>query len=103
MPVIMTDDENLHRRSSDNGFPWWIKAITTIGVPSAIALFLVWFVTTQVRDNISNIRENLNLHAESSIKMMHASEYQDDKLYRLLQRICANSAKTNTERVECFR
>jgi len=96
-------DGNPKRRTTDSGYPWWLNAIYKVGVPSAIAIFLVWFMTTQVRDNLNSIKENLMLHSEVNIKSLQANEFHNDKLFKLLQRICANSAKTNTERVECFR
>jgi len=67
----------------------WGKLISFVGVPSAIALYLVWTVTSQVQADIRLIKEQVSAHV-----IMNSSAQQTNvQIYLLLQRICVNTAK----------
>ena len=92
----------------DNGFartvfslPQWVKAIAVIGVPGAIALYLVW-MGGQI---LPRVQQEIILNREESNKtqdMLREHLTQQSENYRLLMRICANTAKTPLERGQCF-
>ena len=82
---------------SDNG-PWWVQAIYKVGIPSAIAIFLIWALVTRIDVEILEIRENLRLHAVDSSYIIKNT----NNLQQILQRICVNTSETNEERSACF-
>lgn len=67
--------------------PWWIAAIYKLGVTSAIAAFLIWWLTSQVSANLASIQQRLDQHVTSTDIYLHA--------------ICVNTAKTEVERASC--
>jgi hypothetical protein len=66
---------------------WWIEAMLKLGVPAAIACFLVWFLATQLLANMSAIAHQLNDHVTST------------NIY--LRAVCLHTAKTQAERDDC--
>ncbi len=110
MSILLSEQEDNRRdRRREDNTPWWIGAIYKLGIPAAIALFLIWFVVATVIPNIQFIKENLVLHANSSSQVgqdlrdqnIRLSQ-QNERLMRVLQQICINSAKNNQERNGCF-
>jgi cytosine/uracil/thiamine/allantoin permease len=71
-----------------NGMPLWMKFISLIGVPSSIALYLIWFLTITVLGAISDHNDD------------HAEEMR--VLTSVMQQICANTAENSTSRARCF-
>jgi len=81
-----------------NGMPWWLKAIYTLGIPSALATYLVYFLVTTVIGNQRKMEENLNLLSADyayTVKSMQKLEF-------LMERICSNTTKNQQERNNCF-
>jgi hypothetical protein len=81
--------------------PIWIRAITFLGVPSAIAVFLVWVgardlpaIRIQAQANYEAIITTRDLVREHSA---HTAE-----MARQLQRICSNTARNEDDRQRCF-
>lgn len=58
-----------------------------LGVPSAIAAFLLWYLVSNVSANISAIRQKMDEH------VMESAIY--------LRAICVNTAKNESERATC--
>lgn len=90
----------------DNSMPWQIKAIGLIGVPSAIAIYLVLSLDQGIRADNRTLRESLNYHTQQT----EVSRVQNEKILNTLEsikrsqdRTCANTAKTYADRSECFR
>lgn len=81
--------------------PVWLKAIVTLGVPGAIAIFLVW-VGSQELPRLN--RQTLLTHEELVRVKDHTREVMEQLQanYRMLQRLCSNTAKTDDERARCF-
>lgn len=65
---------NGDREQEVSGTPWWVYAIYRVGVPAALSIFLVWFVTRGISADLNAMRE----------------EHQDMRFY--LQGICINTA-----------
>jgi hypothetical protein len=74
--------------SGSNGGPWYTKFVASVGVPSAIALFLVWFLSSQV---MSAIQE----HADSSDVLLR-------ELLSVSRQICLNTAEDAVSRAACL-
>lgn len=92
---------NEYSRKEDNS-PWYISAILRVGVPSAIALFLIWFLTSEVKSDISVIKEAVKIHAEAAIHSAEGIREQNERLTYILQRICINGARTTEDRNNCL-
>ena len=88
-----------------DGLPWWLKAIYQVGVPSAIAVFLVWFVTQGMTFSINRIADNQDMLQKAINVQAGNFEYlvrEQMEVKGLLQQICANTAVTNKDRALCF-
>lgn len=92
---MVTDSD---QQNNKDGSPWWIKVITFVGVPSAICLFLVWFITQGITAKIDNIKTNV----ESTASQMNNLVNEQRSTKMVLQQICANTAGTNKDRSLCF-
>lgn len=81
--------------------PIWMRAIATLGVPSAIAIFLVWVGSNEV----PKIQRQTQVNTEALVQLQeHTRQIQETNaaIYRMLQRLCSNTAKTDDERSRCF-
>jgi hypothetical protein len=75
-------------RASFTHLPMWAQVAYLLGVPSGIAVFLVWFLSGAVL-------QALHAHAEESRAGI-------TKQVQLLQQICVNTASTPEERASCW-
>lgn len=80
----------IHRRGSDlppdelNGdSPIWLRAVYRLGIPAAICLFLLWFVTQAVAKDVHQL----------------VQDHRDQQYY--LRAICLNVALTDAARSLC--
>src|SRR5687768_6648352 len=68
--------------------PLWVRAIAAVGLPSVIAIYLVWVGSNEIpkisRDAMVTQQELAQLKHE-----MRAHEAGRAELYRLLQKVCA--------------
>lgn len=99
-------DQERRRDWPQNGnvtvsLPLWLQAIKTLGTTGAIAVFLVWVGSNELpkiaRQTVINAEAIARLH-----DMVRQQEEHSAALLRLLQRVCANTAKTENERLKCF-
>jgi hypothetical protein len=77
------------------------RVIAVIGAPTAIAIFLVWSGAKELPE----LRKQSQLTYEASLtnrEILREHALQSAAIYRLLQRICSNGAKTDTDRQRCF-
>lgn len=78
--------------------------IFKIGVPSAIALYLVYILTAGIQADMKQMKMSFDAHANQAASMITQYEQvriQSDRQLYVMQRICINSAKTTQERAEC--
>jgi len=83
------------------GLPLWARVIAMVGIPGAIAFFLVW-VGAQSLPTIQADLTAYRHEAEQQHQLFVQSLAQQAETYRLLQRICSNVSKTDEERQRCF-
>lgn len=83
------------------GLPSWAKFIAVIGLPSVITLFLVWVGANYI-PKIQTELVAYRIEAEKSRLAIERQINQNDQSYRVLQRICAEIAKTDEGRSRCF-
>lgn len=101
-------DENgdrKYRRVVPDGFlaemPVWVRAAAVVGIPGAIAFFLVWIGG----NTIPRMQQELSLLQQQHALLAQAEQQREQRaedLFRLMQRICANTAHDSQERQRCF-
>jgi hypothetical protein len=83
------------------GLPVWVRGLAVVGIPGGIALFLVWIGASYI-PQIATELSAFRLEAERSRLAVERQINQNDQSYRMLQRICAEVAKTDEGRSRCF-
>jgi len=83
------------------GLPQWARVIALVGIPGAIALFLVW-VGSQSLPKLEGELIATRMEAEKNRLVVQQQVTQGEQIYRMLQRICSNLAKSDEERGRCF-
>jgi hypothetical protein len=104
-PIMATydgPDRRQHRPAPDDrGLPLWLKGVVTLGIPGAIAVYLVWVGSNEL-PRLNN--QALVSHSEI-VRLRETAAEQLEQLrtnYRMLQRLCANTAKLDADRQQCF-
>lgn len=98
------DPGNEFRRSDDYSVgtvPIWVKAITFFGVPSSIAMYLVYMMAGTHATDVKTTNELLNAHIKLSTAIEQRQEQQAETLRRVLIALCVNSAKDESQRSRC--
>ena len=83
------------------GLPQWARVIALVGIPGAIALFLVW-VGSQSLPKLEAELTAMRLESEKNRLVVQQQVTQTEQVYRILQRICSSLAKSDEERGRCF-
>jgi hypothetical protein len=68
----------------------WTRFVRDVGVPSVVALALVYFLTQVVRADLADLKTTLHDHATAS-----------ERQVLLLRAICLISADTDSEKTMC--
>lgn len=91
-----------------NGMPWQVKAIGLVGVPSVIALLLVWAVigafSAEAAANTKAVNEATQLIREHSTASKTDAEFAREMMresIRLQRATCENTAKNDFDRANC--
>jgi uncharacterized coiled-coil protein SlyX len=100
----------------DQTLPTWLKAAVLLGVPSVIALFLVYMLTIEMAARITAIEQMQALQtqtltalgqaftarvADADRQREHFAEGQA-RLERLIRAACVVAARTSEERARCL-
>ena len=80
--------------------PWYVRAVAYIGVPSAIAVFLVYFLTNLFTTMTTRL-EAIQSHTEALGQYLKTETEQSWVTLSALQRICLNTSKTDSDRLSC--
>ena len=87
--------------SDGTSLPLWLQAIKTLGTTGAIAVFLVWVGSNE----LPKIARQTEVNAQAILQLQEQFRQQaerDAALYRMMQRLCSNTAKNDDERTRCF-
>ncbi len=84
-----------------HGLPSWARIIFVIGVPSAIAVFLVYVGSKNIPQIMIELAVIQNSERANHILLTDIKS-QNEAMYRMLQRTCYNTAKTESDRSKCF-
>lgn len=105
----MTENHDPRRRSADTdvfgflngGSPAWLRAVYIVGVPSVIALFLVYFLTNSVIAQLtahSQATEGMRQLLQQHMAQQELIQ-QENKFY--LRQLCLNTARSDEQRAAC--
>lgn|SRR5215813_8944396 len=83
------------------GLPQWARIVALVGIPGAIACFLVW-VGSQELPTIRTELVAFRMDAEQARTAEQAQVVKEEQIYRMLQKICAQLGRTDVERLKCF-
>jgi hypothetical protein len=99
----MTPLEPLSEATRDfaSSMPWWVRAVAIIGIPGVLVIYLVWMGAQEV-PSIRRITEQNGAETIRSREMIREQSIQIERTYRMIQRVCSNTAKTDEERLRCF-
>lgn len=77
--------------------PWYVKAIGVVGVPAAIAFYLIYYLTTAMptKAEVLSLSEQLHVHVSST-----QVDLADIK--RILIASCVNAGHSDVERLRCL-
>jgi methyl-accepting chemotaxis protein len=90
------------------GIPGWAKAVAAVGIPGVIALALVWMIGKEIPNIIRMGQRNHDIMVEikqgqdEGQRMLREQNANGEALYRMMQRICANTAKNDSDQRACF-
>jgi hypothetical protein len=103
MDSLMTAERRRKEDAADwmNGLPAWARFVWRIGIPGAIALFLVWQGASQLPQLVRQY-EALRAQVAQIADVQSQHQRDSEATFRMLQRICSNTAKTDEERNRCF-
>ena len=94
-------DENGGEAGAFQGLPLWSRVVAMVGIPGAIAFFLVW-TGANVLPKLQAELQATRLENERARLMYEEKGQIDQRMFRLLQRICSSVAKSEDERQRCF-
>ncbi len=77
--------------------PWYVKAISYVGVPAAIAFYLIYWLTISMptKAEVMVLGDQLRVHVSST-----SSDLMDIK--HILIASCVNAGHTDIERMRCL-
>lgn len=84
----------------------WAKLVTKVGIPSAIAVFLVYQLSTRLDGVITKIADDAAAARggiEQHVMQMNQNSFNTQVLINLNLQQCVNASNTVAERAECFR
>lgn len=84
-----------------SGLVFWMRAVAVVGIPGAIAIFLVYVGATE----IPKIARQTQQNHDAMMRMQEMSQQHSEHsaaMFRMLQRICSNTARNDAERERCF-
>lgn len=91
------DDDVNNSIYGRSGGPWWMRAIYQVGVPSAIAIYLVYNLTSTMptKAEVLALNDQLKTHVSSTITDL-------SEIKRVLTVTCVNAAGSDEKRRQCL-
>jgi hypothetical protein len=104
---------SLSNGSADRSLSWYVRIIKELGFPIIVAVVLLYVILADVPENVAStradvriIRDELAAHSRlsevSASKISAEVQASNDRLARIMQQICVNTAQNNTDRLGCF-
>ena len=97
-----------------NGMPWWVRAINTLGVQTAIIFFLLALLAglipsplTTTDKALAQLVLSLQMHVQLSDQALQSLDRMfhayTEKHLKILGSLCRNQAKSEAAALECDR
>lgn len=86
-------------------YPLVLRFVYFFGIPAAMSVYLIWLMAARVEGMQREMLDLLRAHELNSQYNVKSNGEQIDRLdriYRLSQVMCVNSAKDAAERARCF-
>jgi hypothetical protein len=94
------------------GAPWYIQFAVRVGVPTAFASVLLWYLLTNVTGALNTVQNSqITLQQTQGtviqnqariIELLNESRQDSLQSREVLQAMCVNSARNETERNRCL-
>ena len=103
-PDYQGEERRVYANGNGNllsGFPWWVRAIAVIGIPGAIAGFMVYIMAM----SIPSMQKEITVLGQEHIQMQRVvidQNEQNKRLYGIMQQVCANTSKDSLKERLCF-
>lgn len=84
--------------------PWWVSAIYKVGVPTAIACYLVWILAGKVQTDLEatqNQMTSMQALMASHIATQERNLKVNEDILKAMRKICVNTSDTKADRDEC--
>ena len=97
-------DRDLPPMSLDQ-YPWLLRFAYVFGIPALLSVYLIWLMSTRIETQLNAIEAAAaatRIDQAYVLKLNDEQTVRLDQIYRLLQRICVNSATTPEQRASCF-
>lgn len=106
MDIETARAERHGRRSGDSGMfaemPWYVRAIAVFGVPSVIAMFLVYQMAGTHFTDVEATKSILTAHVEATNEIQKKNQEHQKELEKILRAICVNGALERDQRLGCL-
>jgi len=82
-----------------------VKAVTTIGVPSVVALYLIYYLTQSLTADLQLIKVTQAASVAQMTTLVSSNnnvQVELSQIKKVLLASCVNAAKTQQERNNCF-
>lgn len=87
---------------SGDGLPWWVNAVYKVGVPTAIACYLVYILAGKVQTNVEAVQSVLSQHELEQQHFLNELNRDSKLQLKMLETMCIHSSKTDEQRQECI-
>jgi hypothetical protein len=82
--------------------PWWVQATYRLGVPAALAIFLVWFLTSRLGADLASVHAMVQTHVEAAQADRAELRFYLRQMVVAMQATCVNAAHDASERRRCL-
>lgn len=79
----------------------WAKAVTMVGIPGVIAIFLVYVNATEI-PRLAALMEETRKQTEFNRELLREHVSQNDEMLRLMRWVCVGVLKDENDKRQCF-
>lgn len=113
MSVEISPESEHEPADLSRDLPWWITAILRIGLIPAMLAYLIWLGSSSMLLTINETRDRV-IHQDTDLDrvktmiehngaLMERNSLELGQIKVLLFRLCAEQAKNEQQRVDCYR
>lgn len=95
------EERRVHEDGFLSGIPPWVRAIAVVGIPGAIALWVVW-IGSNTLPALQKEMTIMNVQVAHTNELLQQNQQKSESLYLMMQRVCSAAARTDEARAACF-